>query len=74
MATLPTSASVGPRTRHLLAVDIPAAVPGGAQLLKLAVEGLPVGADVGVADQAFFGVNFGHMLRQSQLLDRHGGS
>jgi hypothetical protein len=50
MATLPTSASVGPRTRHLLAMDIPAAAPGSAQLLKLDVECLPVGADVGVAD------------------------
>ena len=64
MATLPTSASVGPRARHLLAVDIPAAASGGAQWLKLSVEGLPIGADAGIADEAFFGVIFGHILRQ----------
>ena len=37
---------------------------GGAQLLKLRVEGLPVGADAGVADEAFFGVRFDHYLRE----------
>ena len=57
-------APVGPRARHLLAVDVPAAASGGAKLLKLGVEGLPVGADAGIADEAVFGVSFGHILRQ----------
>ena len=43
-------ASVGPRAGRFLAVDVPAAASGGAKLLKLAVEGLPVGADAGVPD------------------------
>jgi len=55
-------ASVGSRARHLLPVDIPAAASGLAKLLKLAVEGLPVGADAGIADKAFFGVSFVHIL------------
>ena len=55
-------APVGPRARHLLAVDVPAAASGGAKLLKLAVEGLAHGADAGIADEAFFGVSFGHIL------------
>src|SRR5205807_10428721 len=53
-------APVGPRARHLLAIDVPAAASGGAKLLKLAVEGLPVGADAGIADKPFFGVSFDH--------------
>jgi DNA invertase Pin-like site-specific DNA recombinase len=32
--------AVGPRSCHLLAVDVPTAASGGAKLLKLAVEGL----------------------------------
>ena len=64
-------APVGPRARHLLAVDVPAAASGGAKLVKLAVERLPVGADARVADEpffarvadeAFFGLSFGHIL------------
>jgi hypothetical protein len=43
-------APVGPRARHLLPVDIPAAASGRAKLLKLAVEGLPVGAGAGIAE------------------------
>jgi hypothetical protein len=31
-------------------------------LLKLAVEGLPVSADAGIADQPFFQMSFGHIL------------
>jgi hypothetical protein len=46
-------APVGPRTSHLLAVDISAGASGGAKLLKLNVERLPVGADAGIADRAF---------------------
>ena len=57
--------AVSPRARYLLAVDVPAAASGGAQLLKLRVERLPVGADAGVADEAFFGISFGHILRQT---------
>jgi hypothetical protein len=55
-------APVGTRARHLLAVDVPARTSGFAKLVKLAVEGLPVGADAGIADEAFFGVSFGHTL------------
>ena len=42
---------VGPRVADLLAVDVPAVASGGAKLLKLAIEGLPVGADAGIADK-----------------------
>ena len=38
----------------LLAADVPARASGLAKLLKLAVEGLPVGGDAGIADKAFF--------------------
>jgi hypothetical protein len=31
-------------------------------LVGLAVEGLPVGADAGIADKAFFGMSFVHIL------------
>jgi hypothetical protein len=55
-------APVGPRAYHLLAVDVPAAASGLAKLLKLAVQGLPVGADAGIADEPFFGMSFGHIL------------
>jgi hypothetical protein len=47
-------APVGPCARGLLAVDVPAAPSGGANLLKLAIEGLPVSADAGIADKPFF--------------------
>jgi Pentapeptide repeats (8 copies) len=43
-------APVGPRARHPLAVDVFGGASGGAQLLKLAVERLPYGADAGIAD------------------------
>ena len=55
-------APVGPRARHLLAIDVAGGASCRAQLLKLAVEGLPVGRDAGIADQAFFGVSFGDIL------------
>jgi hypothetical protein len=55
---------VGPRARHLLAVDVPAAASGSAKLVKLGIERLPIGADAGIADKVFFGVSFGHILRQ----------
>ena len=42
----------------------PAAASGSAKLVKLRVEGLPIGADAGIADEAFFGISFGHNLRQ----------
>ena len=35
---------------------------GPAKLVKPAVEGLPVGADAGMADKAFFRLSFGHIL------------
>ena len=64
-------APVGPRTGCLLAVNLGA--PFGAQLLKLRVERLPVGADAGIAEAAGFrggfGLGFqfrsGHMLRKT---------
>ena len=34
-------------------------------LVKLRVERLPIGADAGIADKAFFGISFGHILRQT---------
>jgi hypothetical protein len=55
-------APVGPCARHLLAVDVPAAASSGAELVKLAVEGLPVGVDAGIANEAFFGVSFRPIL------------
>jgi hypothetical protein len=51
-------APVGPRAGHLLAIDVLAAASGLAKLVKLAVQGLPVGADAGIARQPFFGVKF----------------
>jgi hypothetical protein len=39
-------------------------------LLKLAVEGLPVGADAGIADKAFFGVSFDHIYANHNPLIR----
>ena len=42
------------RARNLLPVDVPAAASGGAELVELGVEGLPVGRDAGVADEPFF--------------------
>ena len=63
---------VDPRARHLLLVDVPAAASGGAQLLKLSVEGLPVGRDAGVADKAFFGISFDPILWQTQPFDQQG--
>ncbi len=35
-----------------------------AKLGDLVVERLPVGADMGIVDEAFFGISFGHTLRQ----------
>jgi hypothetical protein len=55
-------AAVGPRARHLLAVDVPAVASGGAKLLKLAVEALPVGRDAGIADEAFSEMRFDLIL------------
>jgi hypothetical protein len=37
---------------------------------KLRVEHLPLGADVSIADEAFFGINFDHTLRQTYPLDQ----
>jgi hypothetical protein len=37
----------------------------GAQLLKLGVEGLPVGADAGVAEATVLRVSFRHVLREA---------
>ena len=55
-------APTGACARHLLPVDVPAAASGLAKLLKLTVEGPPVCRDAGIADEAFFGVGFGHIL------------
>jgi hypothetical protein len=43
---------------------VPAAASGGAELVKLAVEVLPVGADANTAETAVFGTSFGHILRK----------
>jgi hypothetical protein len=55
-------APVGARARHLLAEDVAAGASGLAKLPKLAVEGLPLGADAGIAEDPSFGVSFGHIL------------
>src|SRR5262249_39828232 len=55
-------APVRSRAGRLLPVDIPATASGGAKLYKLAVEGLPHGADAGIADEPFFRMNFDHNL------------
>jgi hypothetical protein len=47
-------APVGTRARRLLPVDASVAASGLAELLKLAVEGLPVGADADIADKPVF--------------------
>jgi hypothetical protein len=48
----------GPRT--LLAVNVPAVAFCGAELFKLAFEGLPLGADAGVPDKPFLRMRFDH--------------
>jgi hypothetical protein len=58
-------APVGPRTCHLLAVDIPAGASGGAKLLKLGVERLAVGADAGISKGAVLHVSFGGIFRRT---------
>jgi hypothetical protein len=55
-------APVGPCARHLLAVDVSAGASGGTKLLKLAVEGLPVGGYTGIADDALVEMNLNHIL------------
>jgi len=55
-------APVGPRARHLLAIDVAGGASCRAQLLKLAVERLPVGRDAGIADRPIIEVSFGHVL------------
>jgi hypothetical protein len=55
-------APVGPRARHLLAIDVPVAASCAVQLLKLAVEGLPLGGYASIADKPFFGMSFDHNL------------
>jgi hypothetical protein len=47
LTLLKLDAPVGPRARHLLAANLRAARP--AQLVKLRVERLPIGADAGIA-------------------------
>ena len=59
-------APVGPRACHLLPVNLRASRP--AQLVKLGVERLAVGADAGIADEAVLGVSFGHILGQTYPL------
>jgi hypothetical protein len=50
------------RARHLLAVNLGAT--RAAQLLKLGVERLAVGADAGIAKMAVLRFIFGHILRE----------
>jgi len=57
-------APVGPRAGYFFPADVPAAASCGPELLKLAVEGLPVGADAGIPDEPFFGMCFDDILRQ----------
>jgi hypothetical protein len=56
-------APVDPRARHLLAENSAASVR--AQLLKLRVERLAVGADAGIAEASFLRLYFGHNLRKA---------
>ena len=44
------------------------------KLLKLGVEGLPVGADAGIAEAAVLQVCFSHILREAQDTDRQWAS
>jgi hypothetical protein len=50
-ASLPSIRQSSRRSGHRLAVDVGAS--RRPKLLKLAVEGLPVGADAGIADEPF---------------------
>jgi hypothetical protein len=49
---------------RLLPVDIPTAASSGAQLVKLRVEGLPLGADTGVS------VSLSFTMRSPRMNDR----
>jgi hypothetical protein len=51
------------RARHLLAINL--GTTRAAQLLKLRVERLPVGANAGIAKAAILGVSSGHILREA---------
>jgi len=62
-------APVRSRSCHLLAVDLPATAPGSAKLLKLGVEGLPVGRDAGIADKS---QKRSKVLRASRSQERAG--
>jgi hypothetical protein len=53
---------VAPPARHLLAVDVAVAASVGANLLKLAVDGLPVNVDAGIADNGHGRYNPGSVL------------
>ena len=59
-----TGCTPGPRAGHLLFVDVPAFASGLAKLLNLAVKGLPVGRDAGIADQPFFGEFRSYLLQR----------
>jgi hypothetical protein len=61
-------AAVVVRACHLLAINLRSACT--AQLLKLGVERLPVGADAGIAETAVLRVSLGHIL--GEALDRGG--
>src|SRR4051794_28901805 len=58
-------APVGLRSGDLLSVDVPVSASGGAELVELGVERLPVGTDAGISDEAVFGISSGHILRQT---------
>jgi hypothetical protein len=45
--------------------------PAARSCAKLALERLPTGGYAGIADEPFFRVSFGHILRQMQPVDRH---
>ena len=49
--------------------DVPAIASGLAKLLKLAIEGLPVGAHAGIANEPLFGMSFGHILCKLYPID-----
>ena len=53
---------VSSRARHLLPVDVPAS--GRAELVKLGVERLALGANTGIAKKAGRWLTFGHIFRK----------
>ena len=60
--------SLSAKFRKVAPCARPAGASGSAKLFELAVEGLPVDRDAGIADKPFLRMSFGHTLWQHATL------